>query len=162
SLHSTTTADVTVAHQPLINPAKLTWDLSQSLRTKKSFGFHHKSESFPIPDCSERMSWPLRISTWAVAAMSSCNELPVKIEISPTTTAGCINKTSCNAIDVFSELTPSFAATCSWQTSCNGTCSAVFFLRQYPGWPLRHSLTRRLFSVPRKEFWFSGLCCHRR
>jgi hypothetical protein len=29
--------------------------------------------------------------------MSSCNALPVIIEISPTMTAGCISKTSCNA-----------------------------------------------------------------
>src|SRR5271165_7157883 len=44
-----------------------------------------------------RMSRPLRTSTWTVDAMSSCNALPVIMEISPTTTAGCIEKRSCNA-----------------------------------------------------------------
>ena len=39
------------------------------------------------------MSWPLLSSARVVAAMSSCNALPVIIKISPTITAGCITKT---------------------------------------------------------------------
>ena len=39
------------------------------------------------------MSWPLLSSARVVAAMSSCNALPVIMEISPTITAGCITKT---------------------------------------------------------------------
>ena len=47
-----------------------------------------------------RMSWPLLSSARVVAAMSSCNALPVIMEISPTTIAGCIEKRSCNASEV--------------------------------------------------------------
>src|SRR6266403_1530658 len=47
-----------------------------------------------------RMSRPLRTKTPTVDTMSSCNALPVIMEISPTTTAGCIEKRSCNASEV--------------------------------------------------------------
>jgi hypothetical protein len=50
---------------------------------------------------------PLRTSTWTVDAMSFCNALPVIKDISPTTTAGCIEKRSCNASEVALGITSS-------------------------------------------------------
>jgi hypothetical protein len=91
----------------LVNPAKLGRHLPEPFRAEEAFGDHRTGEGGGFgQERMARMPWPLRNSSRVVSAMSSCNVLPVIMEISPTTIAGCIAKRSCNASGPGQELTP--------------------------------------------------------
>ena len=97
-----------VAHQPLVNPAKLGRHLPEPFGTEEAFGDHRTGggEGLGEEERMARMSWPLRSSSRVVSAMSSCNVLPVIREVRPTTIAGCIEKRSCNPSGPGQGLTP--------------------------------------------------------
>src|SRR5713226_2938945 len=100
-----------LAYQALIDPTKLVRHMAQPLRTKYPFGFHRDSESLWLlvscPGCPGCPGLCVAAHGW-FAAMSSCNALPVIVEISPTMTAGCISQTSCNAPGASAFVMPSF------------------------------------------------------
>jgi hypothetical protein len=92
------------------------------------------------------MSCPKSTNRRDVSTIVSCNALPVKLAISPTTRAGCTKDVSCNAS------TPKLVATCLSSTGSDVFVSRnaiVLFLAvrfQYPGVVARQRRTRRLFS----------------
>ena len=78
--------------------------------------------------------------------MSSCNAMPVILEINPIKTAGCVIKESCNGryVDLIVSLV--FTVGCA----IKGSCNAILDFFQYPGFSFLHSWTRITFSGLRK------------
>lgn len=84
-----------------------------------------------------------------VAAMSSCNVLPLKCETSPRRTRLCAIESSCNAKYSKAALSFSLSTTCEMQSSCNAMGSKGSVLRrQYSGLAARQLWTRIIASGP--------------
>src|SRR5437867_7537975 len=91
---------IIVADQAMVHPTEAGGNLAQPLRPQDVFGNHHDGGSIVVGIVSgltqPRMFRP-RSSSWrAVDAMSSCNVLPVTMEISPTNAGSCARQQSCN------------------------------------------------------------------
>src|SRR5882672_11727972 len=78
---------IIVADQPMVHPTEAGRNLAQPLRPQKMFADHNRGSAAVCVvsgTTKPRMLRPRRSSWREVAAMSSCNVLPVTMEISPT------------------------------------------------------------------------------
>src|SRR5436190_3218768 len=84
----------------MVHPTEAWGNATQPLRPQEMFADHGKVWGLAICVISgltqPRMFRPRSNSWRAVAAMSSCNVLPVTMEISPTNAGSCARQKSCN------------------------------------------------------------------
>jgi hypothetical protein len=81
-----------VADQAMIDPTEAGWNMAQPLWPQKMFVDHNKGSAVVgiVSGITKPRMFRPRSSSWrAVAAMSSCNVLPVTMEISPTNAGSC-------------------------------------------------------------------------
>ena len=92
-------AQVMVANQPVVHPAKAWGDLPLPIRSEQMFADHKQDTVFgcvALGDVSPRMFWPCSTTRRAMGAMSSCNVRPVIIAISPIKPGSLRRQKSCN------------------------------------------------------------------
>src|SRR5436190_8527650 len=90
---------IIVADQPMVHPTEVGGNLAQPLRPQNVFGNHDRGSIVVgiVSGLTQPRMFRPRSSSWrAVDAMSSCNVLPVTMEISPTTAGSCVRQKSCN------------------------------------------------------------------
>ena len=99
-----------------------------------------------------RMSWPRAMKLRAMRAMSSCNAQPLIVEISPTSTAGCMTQSSCNASGGAGVAVSLSGGTCAQQLSCNPSRAQASFCASIPDASLATPGPERNFPAPGSSF----------
>jgi hypothetical protein len=98
------------------------------------------------------MSWPRAMKDRAMRAMSSCNAQPLIVEISPTSTAGCMTQSSCNASGGAGVAVSLSGACCAQQLSCNPSRAQASFCASSPDASPATPGPERNFPAPGSSF----------
>src|SRR5579863_3983526 len=111
-------AEVGVADQPVVHPAKAWRNLPLPIRSQQMLGNHERDTGFGCVGSgneSPRICCPCSTTRRAMGVMSSCNVRPVIIESSPIKPGSFARQKSCN---VPRELPGTLQEDCTMLTFC--------------------------------------------